>query len=357
MPPAAMRPHRFFTCRLLLAMSGRNVQYVLNGGVTKSTRRNDFKRLKALSAIEEVQKKVANHDVLDMVPPRGWTMADFMKLTAIVPICGKSWTMMANLIPTRTVPAIKYQVTLAEERMKARSGIKSKGHLHLLEPEDFISKGAKQLRKGSSSSEDGARKIAAAALVTVDEKIAENGLDDFHPPPGWSKKQIIQLIALVPVVGRRWALIANLISVQTDIEVRAQYEQAEGRRLRRCEMHGLAYTPDILPTDFGPEESVQDKYADMRKAAYEALAEVNDKEEKGAFAGGSPNLRWSKIEILRLIAIAPICGNQWKVMSEVLETRGPQACRYQMEKAEDRRGIRCADPTSPKHLILEDFEK
>jgi len=174
-------------------------------------------------------------------------------------------------------------------------------------------------------------------------------------PQGWTGEQISKLIALVPVCGRRWALIGEVIGISNAWKIRAQYEQAEGKRLLRCQEHQLAYTSEILPVDFGPDPRPYDVFAHIRKAAFEAVADINRRANAEGWSRGPPKTEWSKYELMKLMAVTPICGDKWKIIGEVVHTRSPQDCKIQVEKAEERRAARCPNQDSPNPFILDDF--
>jgi len=118
-------------------------------------------------------------------------------------------------------------------------------------------------------------------------------------------------------------------------------------------LHGLDYKTPLLPEDFSCSFEEGISYPEMRQAAYEAIAEVNNLMERDGIPAGYLDCEWPKEDLLRLISIAPICGNQWKLMADIIPKMSIQAIRLQIEKAEEQRAARPDGENSC--FILEDF--
>jgi len=312
----------------------------------------------SLFAIAQLEVDIVQNGIPDFTAPRGWTCEEVLKLIVIEPICKRAWTIMANLIGSRTPSSIKYQVHNAMRRRNERhqepDGNKDENFI----PEDFICASRSRIaaESGAPRTDQEAYYLGNAIIAEVEEDARINGIPDFATPLGWSKKQILMLIALVPVCGRRWKLITSLLGVQRRSSAMHYYEKAVGRQKVRCEKEKLPVDGPLLPEDFSPT-GLDDATEELRETVLRELEKVDANIRESGEPAEYVYSTWCKSDLLKLIAMVPICGNRWKFMSEFLEDRSPGAVRYQIQKANLKRIARnnYIDPDDDFPYILQDF--
>jgi len=318
------------------------------------------------AAIIQVESEIARVGDGDIAPPGKWSKAEILKICAIYAVCGKRWSLIAEMLGNRPFSSVRYQVLKAEVRRSERCADGLEPPTSILMPIHFAPEKDNGIRKHPTSvlsvSDIAKRAEAISAMEKVEKDFGGPGLPDFHAPVAWTKMQVLKLIAVAPILGSRWVIMEELLGLSEKQKLRHFYRFAEARRAERVGAGAVGFP--LIPEDFsdkrnkggcaGTSANIEKMWALAQAASTEI--DVHMKRNGINPMVQKPN-GWTEGEIRKVIAMAPICGNHWKIMADVIGTRTPANIQWQVTRAEEMRSVRCSssfpDITSP--LLVEDF--
>lgn len=126
-------------------------------------------------------------------------------------------------------------------------------------------------------------------------------------PRWWTKEPVLEVIALVPAIGRQWHVIAATIGMRRRSCVKYHDERAHERKMKRCIFNNLDTSSPWLPEDFTHFASDERRIAVMRTTAQQAVVEVNRKLDGHGTPQHAVKLTWS-IEDRAILAIERECS-------------------------------------------------